>query len=129
MNPERATAPDHRDPRAAAGLTARRRARGLPVGRAGLAGPHYLDATGEREVVVGDRLVVAPESDRPTVIALRDEGNEEGGPPQVEVEWPDGFTERYDTRPLDYRSEGPDWPSNWVLDDFDVDTPKGTPHG
>lgn len=36
MNPERCTAPKHTDPKAFAGLTQRRRERGLPVGNEGM---------------------------------------------------------------------------------------------
>lgn len=105
------------DPKRHAGLTQRRRERGQAVGSE----PMILDAEG-RTVSVGDSVDGGSMGDG-RIDAILLEGNEEGGPPQVVVVWPEvPLPERYDTRPRDYRHEGPDFEGIrfWVCDEIEV---------
>lgn len=73
-----------------------------------------LDSTGKIELSVGMTL-----TDDRKIIALRPEGDEEGGPPQVVV---DGLLEgeRLDCHALNYAAEGPEFPENWVCGEVEL---------
>lgn len=78
-----------------------------------------LDCTEQSALAVGSPID-AGNGALGEVVAIHPEGDEEGGAPQVAVLWPDATEpERFTSRPLDYRSEGPE-PTKWVCDELAV---------
>lgn len=108
--------PDHRDPKATAGLRIRRERRGLPVGKL----EEIFDPAGN-VIAVGTRVRCGNEPSG-VVVSIDSVADNEGTAPIVRVAWPEGpdQPEPFITGVRDYRREGPLGPYDYRCDDLEV---------